>query len=126
MQPLKVTRVTPCLDMRRHLADTGASVSATGLLSILYQFLAGTMYEIVGYDGTFTKTAGQGIAQVYHAATRTTEPMLLCSYQPSQIQSFNWNITRVPTRQSIPGFRRQLQVITLDGLPSMMWMATRS
>jgi hypothetical protein len=76
VQPLNVTRVTPRLDTRRDLADTGASVSATGILGILHEFTSTTMYEIMGYDGTVTKAAGQSIAHVYQAATGKTEPML--------------------------------------------------
>ncbi|KAI2502314.1 hypothetical protein MHU86_12118 [Fragilaria crotonensis] len=76
VQPLNVTRISPRLDTRRDLADTGASVSATGLLSILHQFTADTLYEIMGYDGAVTKAAGQGIALVHQATTGKTEPML--------------------------------------------------
>jgi hypothetical protein len=76
VQPLNVTRISPRLDTRRDLADTGASVSATGLLSILHQFTADTVYEFMGYDGAVTKAAGQGVALVYQATTGKTEPML--------------------------------------------------
>ena len=82
-RPLTVTRVTSSrMDMRRDLADTGASVSATGMRSILHQFTSNTLYEIMGYDGKVTKAAGQGMAQVYNATTKTTEPIFFV-YVPS-------------------------------------------
>ena len=52
------------MDTRRDFADTGASVSATGRLDILHHFTPHTPYEIMGYDGTITRTVGQGIAYV--------------------------------------------------------------
>ena len=52
------------VDTRRDLADTGASVSATGRLEILHHFTPHTPYEILGYDGTVKRAAGQGIAYV--------------------------------------------------------------
>ena len=71
------------MDMRRDLADTGASVSATGMRHILHQFTPHTMYyEIMGYDGAVTEAAGQGIAQIYDVKTNTTEPMFFV-YVPS-------------------------------------------
>ncbi len=51
-------------------------MSATGLLDILHQFTADTMYEIMGYNGIVTKATGQGVVHVYQAATGKTEPML--------------------------------------------------
>ena len=81
--PLTVTCVTSSrMDMRRDLADTGASVSATGMRHILHQFTSNTLYEIMGYDGAVTKAAGQGIAKIYNAQTQTTEPMFFV-YVPS-------------------------------------------
>ena len=49
------------VDTRRDLTDTGASASATGRLDILHHFTPHTPYEIIGYDGTVTRAAGQGI-----------------------------------------------------------------
>ena len=72
---LLVTRVTSRMDTRRDLADTGASVSATGMRSILHNFTPQTSYDIMGYDSVVTKAAGQGIAHVYQAFTGTTEPI---------------------------------------------------
>lgn len=66
--PSTVSQVTgQCarVDTRRDLADTGvSSVSATGRLDILHHFTPHTPYEIMGYDGTVTRAAGQGIAYV--------------------------------------------------------------
>ena len=48
---------------RRNLADTSASVSATGRLNILHHFTP-YPYKIMGYDGTITRAARQGITYV--------------------------------------------------------------
>ena len=43
-----------------HLADTGATVSATGMRHILHDFTPHTKYEITGYDGISTPAHGEG------------------------------------------------------------------
>ncbi|KAI2501046.1 hypothetical protein MHU86_13400 [Fragilaria crotonensis] len=67
---------------QRDLADTGASVSATGLRNILHDFTTHTRYEITGYDGNVTKAAGEGYALVHNHATATTDRILFV-YAPS-------------------------------------------
>ena len=47
-----------------HLADTGATVSATGMRHILHDFTTQTKYEITGYDGVSTPAHGEGYAHV--------------------------------------------------------------
>lgn len=82
-------------------------MSATGLLDILHQFTADTMYEIMGYDGIVMKATGQGVAHVYQAATGKTEPMLFVyvPYITGIIISLEHH-AHPPTRQSINGSRR--------------------
>lgn len=67
---------------QRDLADTGASVSATGLRHILHDFTEDTRYEITGYDGTVTKAAGEGYAHVRNPEMETTDRILFV-YAPS-------------------------------------------
>ena len=70
------------VDTRRDLADTGASVSATGRLDILHHFTPYTPYEIMGYDGITTRAAGQGIAYVRSSETEEMDEMFFV-YIPS-------------------------------------------
>ena len=70
------------VDTRRDLADTGASVSATGQLEILHHFTSHTPYEIMGYDGTVTRAAGQGTAYV-HASDQDSLEEMFFVYIPS-------------------------------------------
>jgi hypothetical protein len=70
------------LDNRRDLADTGASVSATGRLDILHKFSTRTSYDIMGYDGRKTRATGQGIARIQNPITGTVDEMLFV-YIPS-------------------------------------------
>ena len=69
---------------QRDLADTGASVSATGMKEILHhQFTTHTArYEITGYDGNTTKAAGQGYAHVRNDTTNGIDKILFV-YSPS-------------------------------------------
>ena len=67
---------------QRDLADTGASVSATGLRHILHDFTTDTRYEITGYDGKVTKAAGEGYAHVRNRDTDTIEKILFV-YTPA-------------------------------------------
>lgn len=67
---------------QRDLADTGASVSATGIKEILHNFTTTTKYEITGYDGTVTKAAGEGYAHVHNDATQTVDRILFV-YAPT-------------------------------------------
>ena len=67
---------------QRDLADTGASVSATGIKEILHNFTAETRYEIAGYDGKVTKAAGEGYAHVQNDATHTIDRILFV-YSPT-------------------------------------------
>lgn len=78
------TRVTVSVSAVQHrdLADTGASVSATGLRDILHDFTTDTRYEITGYDGTVTKAAGKGYAHVRNQATNTIDRILFV-YTPT-------------------------------------------
>ena len=70
------------VDTRRDLADTGASVSATGRLDILHHFTPHTPYEIMGYDGTVTRAAGQGTVYVRSPEKEELEEMFFV-YIPS-------------------------------------------
>lgn len=47
-----------------HLADTGVTVSATGMRDLLHDFTPTTSYEITGYDGVATPAHGQGYDHV--------------------------------------------------------------
>ena len=68
--PRRITMITTCLDTRQDLADTGATISATGIRSILHRFQVHSDYEIKGYDGQVTKAAGQGFARIFNPKTR--------------------------------------------------------
>ena len=70
------------VDTRRDLADTVASVSATCRLDILHHFTSLTPYEIMGYDGTVARAAGQGIAYVKGPDQKQLEEMFFV-YIPS-------------------------------------------
>ena len=70
------------MDNRRDLADTVASVSATGRLDILHDFTPRTPYDIMGYDGRRTRAAGQGMAQIKHPTTGAIDDMFFV-YIPS-------------------------------------------
>jgi hypothetical protein len=74
--------ITTRLDTRRDLADTGATISATGIKSILHDFQEDSEYEIKGYDGQVTKAAGQGIAKIYNPELQQTEDMFFV-YTPT-------------------------------------------
>ena len=74
--PRTITMITTRLDTRRDLADTGATISATGIKSILHRFQSYSDYEIKGYDGKTTKAAGQGYAMIYNPVTKQTDDML--------------------------------------------------
>ena len=80
--PRMITMITTQLDTRRDLADTGATISATGIKSILHRFQSDSDYEIKGYDGQITKAAGQGYAKIYNPATKQTDEMLFV-YTPT-------------------------------------------
>ena len=67
---------------QRDLADTGASVSATGMREILHDFTARTRYTITGYDGQVTRAAGEGYAHVRNHATHTIDKILFV-YSPT-------------------------------------------
>ena len=77
-----ITQDISRIDNRRDLADTGASICATGMREILHEFTPITMYTIVGYDGTSTPAAGQGTAHILHPATNHIEHMFFV-YVPS-------------------------------------------
>ena len=79
---LCITQGTSRLDNRRDLADTGASVCATGMRGILHDFTPHTSYAIVGYDGAATHAAGQGTAHIIHPTTGSIEKMFFV-YVPS-------------------------------------------
>ena len=79
---LFITQGHSRMDNRRDLADTGASVCATGMLDILHDFTEDTMYTIVGYDGASTQAAGQGTAHIVHSDTGHIEHMFFV-YVPS-------------------------------------------
>ena len=49
--PRTITLITTRIELRRDLADTGASISATGICSILHKFQPHSDYQIKGYDG---------------------------------------------------------------------------
>ena len=80
--PRTITMITTRLDTRRDLADSGATISATGIKSILHRFQEESDYEIKGYDGQITKAAGQGYAKIYNPATKRTDEMLFV-YTPT-------------------------------------------
>lgn len=73
--PMCVTQAITQFDNRRDLADTGASVSATGRLDILHDFTPRTPYDTMGYDGRRTQAAGQGMARIQHPITGANEEM---------------------------------------------------
>ena len=79
---------SPCITIsvttvqQRDLADTGASVSATGMLEILHDFTPHTRYEITGYDGQVTRAAGEGYAHVHNDALHTVDKILFV-YSPT-------------------------------------------
>ena len=79
---------SPCITLsvttvqQRDLADTGASVSATGMLEILHNFTPHTRYEITGYDGQVTRAAGEGYAHVHNDALSTVDKILFV-YSPT-------------------------------------------
>ena len=75
-EPRQITVITTRLDTRRDLADTGATISATGIRSILHRFQAHSDYEIKGYDGQVTKAAGQGYACIYNPMSKQVDEML--------------------------------------------------
>ena len=77
-----ITQGISRIDTRRDLADTGASICATGMREILHDFTTKTMYTIVGYDGVSTQAAGQGTAHILHPATNNIEHMFFV-YVPS-------------------------------------------
>jgi hypothetical protein len=58
------------------LADTGASVSATGIKQILHDFTTDTKFKITGYDGTQKNADGQGMARIFNRATGKIDEML--------------------------------------------------
>ena len=70
------------MDTRRDLADTGASVCATGMKEILHEFTSHTNYAIVGYDGASTHAAGQGMAHIRNPTTGLIDQMFFV-YVPS-------------------------------------------
>ena len=80
--PRMITMITTRLDTRRDLADTGATISATGIKSILHRFQSYLDYEIKGYDGQITKAAGQGFAKIYNPETKQIDEMLFV-YTPT-------------------------------------------
>ena len=80
--PRTITLITTRLELRRDLAGTGASISATGIRSILHRFQNHSDYQIKGYDGQVTKAAGQGYAQIYNPDTHQTDEMLFV-YTPA-------------------------------------------
>ena len=53
--PRTITVITTRIEIRRGLADTGASISATGIRSILHKFQYHSDYQIKGYDGQVTR-----------------------------------------------------------------------
>ena len=80
--PMTVAIHQTQIDTRRDLADTGASVSATGDGSILHDFTSTTHYDIKGYDGQSTRAAGQGYAHIRNPRNGTIDKMLFV-YVPS-------------------------------------------
>ena len=74
--PRTITMINTRIDTRRDLTDTGATISATGIKSILHRFQEASDYRIKGYDGQVTKAAGQGYAKIYNPATKRTDEML--------------------------------------------------
>jgi hypothetical protein len=82
MVPPTCVTVSVSVLQHRDLADTGASVSATGLRHILHDFTTDTRYEITGYDGMVTKAAGEGYAHVRNQPTDTIDKILFV-YTPT-------------------------------------------
>jgi hypothetical protein len=86
--PAESSSLSPCITIsvttvqQRDLADTGASVSATGLKEILHDFTTNTRYEITGYDGQVTRAAGEGFAHVRNDANQTVDKILFV-YSPT-------------------------------------------
>ena len=80
--PRTIILITTRLEFRRDLADTGASISATGIRSILHGFQNLSDYQIKGYDGKVAKAAGQGYAQIYNPDTQQTDEILFV-YTPA-------------------------------------------
>ena len=80
--PRNMTHHIAQLDTRRDLADTGASVCATGMREIPHDFTPKTRYNIVGYDGVSTQAAGQGTAHIRNPTTGQIEHMYFV-YVPS-------------------------------------------
>ena len=80
--PRTITLTTTRIELRRDLADTGASISVTGIRSILHKFQPHSDYQIEGYDGQVTKAAGQGYAHIYNPATKQINEMLFV-YTPT-------------------------------------------
>jgi hypothetical protein len=83
-EPRQITVITTRLDTRRDLADTGVTISATGIRSILHRFQAHSDYEIKGYDGQVTKAAGQGYACIYNPTSKQVDEMLFV-YTPIMV-----------------------------------------
>ena len=75
-EPCRITLITTRLDTRRDLADTGTTISATGIRSILHRFQDQSDYEIKGYDGQVTKAAGQGYACIYNPTSKQVDEMM--------------------------------------------------
>ena len=80
-QPLSCITLSVTTTQQRDLADTGASVSATGTRELLHNFTSETRYEIAGYDGKVTKAAGEGYAHVQNEATHLIDRILFV-YSP--------------------------------------------
>ena len=68
----KILQITVSQD----LADTGASVSATGMKHILHNFTEHTKFKITGYDGTQKCADGQGFARILNRVTGKIDEML--------------------------------------------------
>ena len=130
--PHRLTQVTgQCarIDTRRDLADTGASVSATGrLVDILHHFTSNTpAYEIMGYDGTVTRAAGQSIAFVKGSEHDQLNDMFFV-YIPSvdgTIISLEHHTRTHPDIHTRGRLRKRPRAPTRDGLRSetktMLW-----
>jgi hypothetical protein len=87
-EPQRIPMITTRLDTRRDLADTGVTISVTGIRSILHRFQADSDYEIKGYDGQVTKAAGQGYARIYNPISKFVDEMLFV-YTPLMMGTIN-------------------------------------
>ena len=81
-EPMSCITLSVTTTQQRDLADTGASVSVTGIREILHNFTPETRYEIVGYDGQITKAASEGYAHVQNEATQLIDRVLFV-YSPA-------------------------------------------